>query len=127
MKIDEITLIKVTLPSKKEIKKLDYWNLARKSRAALRASIEKCLATGEEQILRDDVVFVYIIKPQFPLIESAMKEKRNENLLKVSISVFSQIRTLGVRTEEEDMPELSNFLWTEIQAEASQGLSRVND
>ena len=87
---------------------------ARKSRAALRASIEKCLATGEEQILRDDGVFVYIIKPQFPLIESAMKEKMNENLAETyPFRVFSQIRTLGVRTEEEDMPELCNFLWTE--------------
>jgi hypothetical protein len=127
MKIEEITLIKVTLPTKKKMKEMDYWNLSRKSRVALKAAIEKCLQSGEEQILRDDGVFVYIIKPMFPLIESAMKEKGNETLLKVSISVFSQIRTLGVRAVEEEVAELSNFLWTEIQAEAPQGLSRVND
>jgi hypothetical protein len=127
MKIDEITLLKVTLPSKKEMKALDYWNLNRKNRATLKASIEKCLQSGEEQVLRDDGVFVYIIKPRFPLIDSAMKEPDNADYLKVSISVFTQIRTLGVKAEEEDSPAMKGFLWHEIQAEALQGLSRVND
>jgi hypothetical protein len=49
MKIDEITLLKVTLPSKKQMKELDYWNLNRKNRAVLKAAIEKCLQSGEEQ------------------------------------------------------------------------------
>jgi hypothetical protein len=127
MKIDEITLLKVTLPSKKEMKALDYWNLNRKSRAALKSAIHKCLQSGDEQILRDDGVFVYIVKPRFPLIDSAMKEPQNADYLKVSISVFTQIRTLGVKIEEEDDPATKGFLWNEIQAEAPQGLSRVND
>lgn len=127
MKIDEITLIKVTLPSKKERKELDYWNLNRIKRAALKAAIMKCLKTNKEQILRDEGVFVYIIKPRFPLIDSAMKEKENADYLKVSISVFTQIRTLGLKAEKDDAELPSGMLWTEIQAESPKGLSRVHN
>lgn len=126
MKIDEITVIKVTLPAKKKMKEMDYWNLNRKSRAGLKAAIEKCLQSGEEQILRDEGVFVYIIKPRFPLIDSAMKEKENADYLKVSISVFTQIRTLGVKAEEEDNAEGAAIPWDEVQLESRKGLSRVN-
>jgi hypothetical protein len=125
MKIEEITLLKVTLPTKKKMKELDYWNLSRKSRSVLKAGIEKCLASGDEQILRDDGVFVYIIRPCFPLIASAMKEPGNENFLKVYISVFTQIRTLGVRAEAEDDATGKGILWEEVQLEAAKGLSQV--
>lgn len=102
MRIEEITLIKVTFPKKKVQKALDSWNLQRHPRLAM--AIERVLRTGKEEYHREDV-FLYHVKPEFPLIPSAMDEDNAKNssrrFMKVGILVFTLARTMGVRDEPE--------------------------
>ena len=126
MRIEEMTLIKVTFPTRgkgekmKEIRRA-YWSLEK--RPQLRAAIERVLQTGKEEYLRDEGCFLYLIKPEFPLIPSAMAEPQNHNFLKVSIVCFTMARTLGVR----DLPDVgSSSSGGTITLESDHGLSKVN-
>ena len=98
MKIEEMVIITITPPSKRKRKELNYWDLDKPHHAELKAAIEKCLATGEEQLVhsRSDSI-IYFVRPEFPLIESAMAKPENQSLLKVSIAVYHAAFYVGVR------------------------------
>ena len=93
MKIEEFVKVQVSLNKKRD---KDFWNLDR--RPELKAAIEKCLATGEEQFLEvRGSMLVYSIRPDYPLIESAMAEEKNKSLLKVNVCVLTHALHMGVR------------------------------
>jgi hypothetical protein len=125
MRIEEITLIDVKLPNKKRMKEIDYWNLNRPYRRKLREAVRKCLSTGEEQFFYDEGIFLYHARPEFPLIESAMLEPDNQSLMKVSITVYSKIRHLGVRDTPEKDVDHKGIMYTEAEVESKFGISRT--
>lgn len=95
MNIEEMVIVKVTPPSKKERKERDFWNHGHKG---LADGIERCLATGKE-VLLNDLTTIYVIKPEYPLIEEAMAKPENKDYLKVRVSVFHSAFHLGVKSE----------------------------
>lgn len=97
MRLEEIVQVKVTLVPQKK-RNQEYWDLERKPE--IKAAVEKCLATGEEQfVYTRGEMLLYHVRPGFPLIESAMAEDRNKSLVKVSVSLFTAVLHLGVRDE----------------------------
>jgi hypothetical protein len=100
MKLEEMTTVKVIPPNKRERARTDYWNRNSASRRALKKCIQKCVDTGEQQIYHGDLD-LFVIKPAFPLIESAMQDPENASLLKVSILVYHMAFHLGVRSGDE--------------------------
>lgn len=126
MRIEEMTLIKITFPTRAKGQKMkevvrSYWSLEK--RPKLRAAIIRVLQNGKEEYLNDEGVFLYLIKPEFPLIPSAMERPENHNFLKVSIVVYTMARTLGVRDLED--VELAKSGET-ITLESEHGLSKIN-
>ena len=93
MRIEELVSVSVKLNKKRDAK---FWDLER--RPALKAAIEKCLETGEQQIVDErGSVTAFIVRPEYPLIESAMAEEGNKSFLKVNICVLTHALHMGVR------------------------------
>jgi hypothetical protein len=123
MKIEELTTIKVTPPTSKKRDKMNYWNLA--SRKKLKLAIQKCLDTGEQQLYFGDMD-LFVIKPRFPLIESAMQKPENVDLLKVSVIVYHLAFHLAVRSGDIEIDPITNFGGEEeITVECAQGISQL--
>ena len=71
MKIEEITIIKITFP-KPKARDEHIWNL--ETNHVLREAIEECLATGKTvRKNADGNMVMYEVQPKFPLTESAME------------------------------------------------------
>lgn len=96
MKVEEIVQVTIRFPKAKE-RKEKSWDLRRNEQ--LRKAIEECIATGKEVYSKTLSGLLYHVTPEFPLIESAMKEPANKSLMKVSVAVFTTAFHLGVRPE----------------------------
>jgi len=71
-------------------------DLSKPSNAEVKEAIEKCLNSGE-QFMVERYPYLFIIKPEFPLIESAMEKPENQSLLKVSVNIYDAKFSCGVR------------------------------
>ena len=95
MKVEELVSCKVTLNKKRNE---NFWDLSR--RPELKEAITACLATGEQQIVdKRGSMMVFIVRPEYPLIESAMREPENKSFVRVSIIVLTHALHMGVRCE----------------------------
>jgi hypothetical protein len=93
MKIEEMMTCKVTFP-KAAIRAEKAWNLQHNTQLA--EAIERCRRTRRTVYANRGNV-LYVVKPRFPLVKSAMADVGNKSLLKVSVSVFTLAFSLGVR------------------------------
>lgn len=97
MKIEELVKVSVKLNKKRGD---DFWSLERKPELA--SAIQKCLETGEKQVVESrGSMMVYIVRPEYPLIESAMLEEENKSFLKVNICVLTHALHMGVRGDDK--------------------------
>lgn len=109
MKLEEITIMKVTPPNKKKRASNDFWNLEKMPE--LREAIEFAEVSGKESYVMDwKHMSLFHVKPEFPLIPEAMQRTENSTLLKVSITAFHPAFHLGVRlaadkTERDASPD----------------------
>jgi hypothetical protein len=96
MHCEEITQITVKMAPRKKRDAKEYWDLDR--RPELKGAVETCLVTGQEQFVckRGDMI-LYHVRPEYPLIESAMAEDRNKSLKKVTINMYTAALNMGVR------------------------------
>jgi hypothetical protein len=94
VKIRELFTCKITLAKKQKDRDGGVWNLERNKR--LREAIEKCLATGTEVFSADPGGMLYHIRPDYPLIESAMQKPENQGLLKVYVVIYMNSLVVGV-------------------------------
>jgi hypothetical protein len=96
VKLEEITIIKITPPSKKQRKEHDIWSL--KKHPELASAIKLAMQTGKEQYVRSISEFtIYHIRPVYPLVPEAMDKPENKSMKKVSIGVYHAAFHLGAR------------------------------
>lgn len=92
--ITELMQTKVTYPRAKKDRQAGIWNLERNKE--LREAIEACLATGET-VIREVGGALYRVKPEYPLIDSAMQNPKFKSLLKVSVAIYTLAWSVGVK------------------------------
>ena len=97
MKIVELVSCKLTLPKQKKLRQSGVWNL--ETNKTLREAIEECLASGVEVLKVKPGGMLYHVKPEYPLVESAMQKPENAGLLKVSVIAYLSSEHLGVNRE----------------------------
>lgn len=73
-------------------------------RRELKAGIEEVLRTGVEKFVPISGGLLYHIRPEYPLIDSAMLEPGNRDFLKVHVRLYSQMYSLGVKNEKPSVP-----------------------
>ena len=94
MKMRELVSCKVTLATKQKDRESGFGNLERNT--ALREAIDECLKTGKEVFKAKPGGMLYHVRPDFPLIESAMEQPENRNMLQVSVVAYMTSLHLGV-------------------------------
>lgn len=99
MRLEEMTIIRVTMAPKKRRKEPSFWDLDQ--HPDIKAAIEKCQLTQEDQyVLKRGEMLLYHIRPGFPLIDEAMARPENKSLVRVSVSLYTAAIHLGVRNSE---------------------------
>lgn len=94
MKMVELMQCKVTLSRKKSERMQGIWNL--ETNKTLRSAIDECLTSGGEVFKISSGGTLYRVRPEYPLIESAMEKPENSKLLKVKVTAYLKWESLGV-------------------------------
>jgi hypothetical protein len=97
MKIRELVSLRITLPKKQKERDGGVWNLEKNT--TLRESVDECIYTGKEVFKPQPGGMLYHVRPEYPMIESAMQQPENQALMKVSIVAYMTSLHLGVERE----------------------------